>query len=72
MLRVFLGGTLGSVRSSKKAISKVPWTCMSPRMDINPSSLADRSRKVSPTTIHAIHAATSPEMPYERNPMEVP
>ena len=73
MLRVlFGGGTLGNVRSSKKAISKLPWISRSPRMDISPSSLAVRSRKVSPTSIHAIHAATSPEMPYERNPTEVP
>ena len=72
MLRVFLGGTLGNVRSSKKVISKVPWTSRSLQMDNNLSSLADHSHKVSPTTIHAIHAATSPEMPYKRNPMEVP
>ena len=42
MLRLFLG--LGTARSRKKTISKVPWT--SPRMGINLSSSADRFHKV--------------------------
>ena len=53
-LRFFsCGGTLGPVRSRKKASPKLPWTSLSPQMDINPSSSADRTSKVSPTTIHA-------------------
>jgi len=54
MLGVFFGGgTLDTLRSSKKMTSKVPRTSMSPRMDINPSSSGDRTCKASPTTIHA-------------------
>ena len=45
--------TLGTVRSSKKASPKLPWTSLAPRMDINPSSSADRASKVSLTTFHA-------------------
>jgi hypothetical protein len=50
ILRDLLG--LGTVRS-RRSISKIPWTFMSPRIDINPSGSAVRTRKVSPTTIHA-------------------
>ena len=54
------GGTVGTARSSKKAISIVPRTTTSPCMDIIPSNSTDRAGQVSPTLIPANTASLSP------------
>ena len=54
------GGTLGTVRSGKKAISIVPRTSTSPHMDIIPSNSADRAGQISPITFPTNTAFLSP------------
>ena len=53
----FGGGTLGTLRSSKKAISIVPRTSTYPSIDIILSNSADRAGQVSPTTFPTTNTA---------------
>ena len=68
------GGTLGTIRGSKKAISIVLRTSTYPSMDTILSNSADRASQVSYHFPHHQHsfplptgAATSPAMIFQRN-----